>query len=598
MNYNRSEFRVKQIWKARVGKLPSRSSFLVNESNIFVGGAGGLWNVRDKLDCVTCLNIGTGQPVWTTPTLADVNEMCLVGSVLIVPTDSNALFIISIYTGEIIRIIEVDGAVVGKPLFVEDESGAKVIFASVNGNIYSLSLPHFEPTRIAKAPCGVIAALRKLSSSSFVAACIDGSILKYVRMREDWIGQQIAKAPTTKHGFNSQIIATPLVLRGKMFVTVVRNTYYDSLPIFCLDLETGREIWSCPAVSPHEHVGNCRVSPVFIAGKLVVIPAYTDGIHFLDPTDGRYLGKVSIGQSVFQQWSSPASIEGKYLSVGRVDGVCSFVDVESQQLITSISLAPGDATLSDLSHSHSDPEQFGLYPHDPVPSAGICAPVVAFNNTVLAGTAGGELFKLEWDIRDVEEGGVRVFIPDPTHGEGSWPEGADRPFSGPSAEFLEELEAEYRLRFRFTSIGTGAAVAAYFVDLICDPFKEGVALFFAGTAICGDFESWDSIFTRLSQFFAKSPSFDREAAAAIVFQAVTMKLGAHPKEFLLNGFKVQHRLAFPDPLNVPDPSTLTVIGPKPRRVEKAILYVFDVSVDSKRFRLRVDGHRVIFFDAG
>ena len=42
------------------------------------------------------------------------------------------------------------------------------------------------------------------------------------------------------------------------------------------------------------------------------------------------------------------------------------------------------------------------------------------------------------------QSGFRVFIPDPTHGEGGWPEGEiDRPAAGPSAEFRKSLEAEY-----------------------------------------------------------------------------------------------------------------------------------------------------------
>ena len=73
----------------------------------------------------------------------------------------------------------------------------------------------------------------------------------------------------------------------------------------------------------------------------------------------------------------------------------------------------------------------------------------------------------------VSESGIRVFIPDPEHGEGEWDDGAtDGPVAGPSARFRQQLEAEYGERFRFISIGTGAALASYFVELISDPYKD------------------------------------------------------------------------------------------------------------------------------
>ena len=101
-----------------------------------------------------------------------------------------------------------------------------------------------------------------------------------------------------------------------------------------------------------------------------------------------------------------------------------------------------------------------------------------------------------------ETGVVRVFIPDPTHGEGAWSKKSiaamEGPSVGPSALFRLELEAEYGEKFRFISIGTGAAMASYFVELVSDPYRAaGMAatFFFTGKAIREGFEAWGWMYT-------------------------------------------------------------------------------------------------------
>ena len=192
----------------------------------------------------------------------------------------------------------------------------------------------------------------------------------------------------------------------------------------------------------------------------------------------------------------------------------------------------------------------------------------------------------------------RVFIPDLTHGEGDWSEaGENGPTRGPSADFRHELEVEYGEEFRFTSIGTGAAVASYFVELVSDPYRAAavvVALFYAGKPLKEGLEARSSLYKKLSTFFHHQPTFDREGAAILVYEAVVERMGGVPKSYKLNGFVVQHRLAYPDPRNLPDPGILTTISPAPDRVQRAMVYVFQVVADSRDFRVEVDGHRVKF----
>jgi hypothetical protein len=197
----------------------------------------------------------------------------------------------------------------------------------------------------------------------------------------------------------------------------------------------------------------------------------------------------------------------------------------------------------------------------------------------------------------MSETGVRVFIPDPTHGEGEWSDAEGAHVGGPTAEFRQQLEAEYDEKFEFTSIGTGAAMASYFLELVSDPYKVAAAVFFTGAAIKKGFEGWEWVYTQLSKYFPRNPTFDREGAAFLVYKAIVDQMDGVPKSFQLQGFIVQHRLRFGNPLNIPDPGRLTTIEPAPgpmERVERANSYVFRVLADGRAFRVRVDGRNVEF----
>jgi hypothetical protein len=200
---------------------------------------------------------------------------------------------------------------------------------------------------------------------------------------------------------------------------------------------------------------------------------------------------------------------------------------------------------------------------------------------------------------EMSETGVRVFIPIPfplySESEGDWSDAAQNYIKGPRADFRHQLEAEYKEEFKLTSIGTGAALPSYFVELASDPFKAAATLFFTGAAIKKGFEGWGWVYTQLSKYFHRDPTFDREGAAFLVCKAIVDKMDGVPKSFQLQGFIVQHRLRYGDPRNVPDPGPLTTIeSASQERVERASIYVFQVAADGRDFRARVDGRNVEF----
>lgn len=100
--------------------------------------------------------------------------------------------------------------------------------------------------------------------------------------------------------------------------------------------------------------------------------------------------------------------------------------------------------------------------------------------------------------------------------------------------FRGSLEEEYGEEFQFTSIGTGAALASYFVELMSDPYRDAataVVVFYTGKAIKEGLESWGWIYTQLSRFFYHEPTLDRNGAAILPYKSVTINLGHTPASY-------------------------------------------------------------------
>jgi hypothetical protein len=157
---------------------------------------------------------------------------------------------------------------------------------------------------------------------------------------------------------------------------------------------------------------------------------------------------------------------------------------------------------------------------------------------------------------------------------------------------------EYGENFSHISIGTGAAMCSWFAELASHPYKAaavGMAALYAGKNVKDVFEGWMRVSNQLSTFFHYDPTLDREGAAILVHKAVVDRMDGVPKTFRLTGFTIQNRLAFPNPMEIPDPGLLTVIDPILRdRVQRAHIYVFQVVADGREFRVAVAGHNVTF----
>jgi hypothetical protein len=194
----------------------------------------------------------------------------------------------------------------------------------------------------------------------------------------------------------------------------------------------------------------------------------------------------------------------------------------------------------------------------------------------------------------MSETGIGVYIPDPSHGE-----------LAEGEVFRKSLEAEYDVPFRFVSIGRGAAVAAFMADLIA--FAESptgvvagglLAAFFAGEKIEKNLDAWKRLYQRLKSTFHHKPTFDREGAAVLVQNEIAKKLDEEPRSILCRGFEIVDRLSLINPMEIPEPKHLDVIGPPADKVAISAVYYFEVKANDRLFLARVEGENVLLIEIG
>lgn len=397
-------------WKASLGHIHSRNNILrVDASRLLVSSAGLRWNEPDPADGVYCLDRQTGRVLWFANTNADANEIAIAGDSVIIPTDGGSVFVVSIDTGDVRQIHFVDDAVLGRPVVVEHFDGWTALLFTRRGTAWTFSNSSEYPRNVGSIDETIHATPVPLASGDLIVASEEGSILRC------WFDKSIfetRKIGTLDYrGFSpsyptrgfvpAKITATPLVSRGRIYLGFARETYYLGLPLACLSTrggllwQTGRVLDDDPwgqAEEKDPNFGNIRTTPALIAGRLVVAPAYSDSMYFVDPMTGRVDGEVRVGELVFQQWSSPVPIGSHYAAIGRVDGVLSIVDVLAGKLVASVSLATAEP--EKLSRTHDDrPYEFMNYSPTPgeTPVGGICGTPLVQGNNVYVGTTSGQI---------------------------------------------------------------------------------------------------------------------------------------------------------------------------------------------------------------
>jgi len=390
-------------WVASVGSIHSRNNLLAaSESRLIVSTSGLDWNIQDPSDGIYCLDTFSGRVLWFARTKGDANEISLVGGWVVAPTDAGEVQVISLDQGQTEHVHHVGSPVFGKPHTVEHFGDWTASFVAHNGSVWILTDRGANCRQVGEIKGRVRATPAPLNDGSFVIASEEGDVFRCSFHRNGFSAHKIASLEYMGFGAAGQsqpavISAKPLVHRNRIYLGFARDTYYDELPLVCLD-PRGGIIWHNGRVrdlsifdNKNPGFGNVRTTPLLAGGRLIVTPAYSDSVYFLDPNTGIVRDRVRLGQNVFQQWASPVAIGSKHVAVGRVDGVLSVIDIVSTRLAASISLAtPETETVTRHNAGKPYPADYSLLPGE-VPVGGICGTPTVVGRRIYVGTTSGQL---------------------------------------------------------------------------------------------------------------------------------------------------------------------------------------------------------------
>jgi outer membrane protein assembly factor BamB len=393
-------------WKSKVATIHSRNTFIkATEGRLLVSTSGSRWNSSDLADGIYCLDSSTGNVLWFAATNADANEIAVVGGYVIVPTDAGKVHVISAKSGETKYVHSVTAPVFGRAATVEHFGNWSALLVSYDGTVWVISEQGSRCQEIGQIPGRVRATAVPSYNRTFVIATEEGSIFRCYFNANNFKTKRIATLQYLGYGTHLQqgvpktgnISATPLVRSGRIYVGFARETYFDDLPLACLSIN-GTPVWQGGRVSNNSlfedkqpGFGNIRTTPLFVGGKLIVAPAYSDSVYLLDPGSGIIKERVRLGQNVFQQWASPVAIGSSHAAIGRVDGVLSIIDTANARLVASISLAiPETEKVTRENAGRPYPADLALLPGE-VPIGGICGTPLVAGDTIYVGTTSGDI---------------------------------------------------------------------------------------------------------------------------------------------------------------------------------------------------------------
>lgn len=384
--------KVRLSWQAEISGVQSRNNFVQFGGEIIFSSAGRTWNKSDEKDGVYSIDSETGRVNWFVPSGIDVNEIALVNGVVIAPTDRGEVLLIDASTSNVINSHRLGGPAFGKAIPFTIGGRRIALIASSNGGIFSIDVKTGNLELVANLDCSIRASLL-FHKRKILAFSQEGGIFS-LEPDNDWSVTKICDAPVGHYGGPSGIAVAPLKIGDRLYIGYARETYYDDPPLFCYDLKKGEIVWEGRG-APQRHYGNLRSSPAMVRGKLVIAPAYSDSLVLVSPRTGAVISEIKVGQSVFQQWSGPVPLSNRYVAIGRVDGVCSIVDVETGRLSASISLVTAENERFFQEPDQSSDETYRLYPGEPAPAGGIVGTPFNTGSALFVGTTDGQIARVE-----------------------------------------------------------------------------------------------------------------------------------------------------------------------------------------------------------
>jgi outer membrane protein assembly factor BamB len=385
-------------WKAFVGKLHWRNNIWAEDESIFVSSSGFRWNQADRGDGVYCLEKQTGVVRWAFNSDGDANEILVHDDKIIFGTDGGQLYILHKSSGTLLANRHIGQKIFARPFVLQSEDVNSVFAISHTGMVLRVDLTENRIMQAAQMPflvrANVSVAADRRSAILFGET---GEIVRVLlRPACEFSWEVLARKTYFQPQFHEKrraagLVTAPLIDDSSVIGGFVRDTYYLPPPIFRFDIKTRQFLWGEKNEEERARVesfGNLRSQPIQMGNVIVFAPAYTAGIFGASKQSGKILWRVTLGQQLFQQWSSPVAVGENKVLLARPDGILYQVNVAQRRIEWSISL------IIDPPENPLDEQR--LYPREIV-DGGITATPTWDGTYIFVGTTEGTLFCLQND---------------------------------------------------------------------------------------------------------------------------------------------------------------------------------------------------------
>ena len=357
---NITSVRPKIRWKERTGIQSWRNNPIILGKYLFVPSSGKLWNEPDWLDGVHAFDIETGKKLWFIHSKNDFNSICYMEGLIVGGSDSGEVFAISHNTGKVKWKKQFDSKVYATPCY----AGGSALIATGKGELFLLDL-NTGNQRDKKILAGSVRGSMALKGNDIWVTTENGYIYdifcfgslsiswkgrvyfpdQYGNYRDEdnYITGTSDFSYLNEGGFSiACFYGAPVIFDDRVIMGFVRDTYYSYPPLVAIESRKHKILWFGSDKKgifkkENETFGNLRNTPAIYKNLLICGNPYSNKIYAVSARDGTLVWNTSIGQPMFQHWSSPV-VNGEYVYIGRHDGYLHKLKAKNGKRVWSVFL--------------------------------------------------------------------------------------------------------------------------------------------------------------------------------------------------------------------------------------------------------------------
>lgn len=327
-------------WSVFIGKQKWKNTPLVLGNDVFVGSAGTKWNESDELDGVYCINALTGKIKWFYSTNSDVNEVTYYDGTILAGCDSGLIICLSAKNGEIKWEKQLESGIVSKIFKDTDFNNESFIAITYNGLVSFLDTQTGEFKYVVQINGHVIGTplyITKSHHSLLYIQTMEGVIYKLKKQYNNFeiIDEYPLYYPdqySSENGYSSpQLYSTPIVDNEFIYVGFGRHTYYNYPALLCYNQAKKDVMWIASSKNIEDSYGNIRSNLAIYQDEILFVHSYSNQLVAVSKIDGRVSWTIKLGRAMFQQWASPVTY-GDDIFIARYDGYLYKINGQTKQM--------------------------------------------------------------------------------------------------------------------------------------------------------------------------------------------------------------------------------------------------------------------------